>query len=263
MTIVDSSIYRQKTFSLHDTEGQLKALHEDGFALIPSVICHDEVEKMIDAIKRLQPFGFDDLGVTDHFKCVFNRERIFLNIIDRPGIVDLAEASMGEQCHLLGESAWRSHPGHNGWGTHVDQLYMPIPEEYALDPHVHWPIYICTAHYYLNDMTLDIAPTWVIPGSHRAGRGPNPGEETWNGRPLEPVLCRAGDVLFFRSEIWHSGSKNATADQVRYLLQVHYSHRMFAQKFSPFPWQFNPEILAIANERQLKLLGKHVNSNYG
>ena len=56
---------------------------------------------------------------------------------------------------------------------------------------------------------------------------------------------------------------NKTADQIRYLLQVHYSHRMIAQKFSPWPWQYNPELLAIANDRQKRLLGKHPESNYG
>ena len=257
------STYNLRTFELYDTEGQTKALHEDGFALIPGVLNADEVQATREAIDRLKPFGIDHVGTNDHYKCVFNREQIFLNFIDRPGIIELAESTMGEQCHIIGETAWRSHPGHNGWGNHVDQLYMPLPEEYAADPRVAFPVYICTAHYYLNDMTLNLAPTYVIPGSHRAGRGPKPGEETWEGRALEPVLCKAGDVLFFRSEVWHTGSKNTTVDQTRYLLQVHYSHRMISQKFSPWPWQYNPEILAVANPRQLRILGKHPESNYG
>ncbi|MEG4573639.1 phytanoyl-CoA dioxygenase family protein [Microcoleus sp. N3A4] len=55
----------------------------------------------------------------------------------------------------------------------------------------------------------------------------------WNGNSPEPILCKAGDVLFFRSELWHSGGKNTTVDRSRYMLQVHYSHRDIAQKFSP------------------------------
>ena len=252
-----------KTFDLHDTAGQAKALDEDGFALIPGVMSPDEIADLRAGIDRLHAFGIDKLGLTDHYKCVFNREQLFLNYIDRPGIVELAEATMGAECHIIGETAWRSYPGHDGWNIHTDQMYINLPEEYASDLRVHLPVYICTAHYYLNDMTLDNAPTWVIPGSHRAGRSPKKGEETWNGRELIPILCKAGDVLFFRSEVWHTGSKNTTEDEVRYLLQVHYSHRMFAQKFSPWPWQYNPEILAVANPRQLRLLGKHPESNYG
>ena len=69
-------------------------------------------------------------------------------------------------------------------------------------------------------------------------------------------------MLFFRSEIWHTGSLNSS-DRTRYLLQVHYSHRYIAQQFSPYiKWQFNPEVLAACNERQLRLLGNHRQGAY-
>ena len=32
----------------------------------------------------------------------------------------------------------------------------------------------------------------------------------------------AGDVVLFRSEVWHRGSAN-TSNEVRYLMQVHYA----------------------------------------
>jgi ectoine hydroxylase-related dioxygenase (phytanoyl-CoA dioxygenase family) len=79
---------------------------------------------------------------------------------------------------------------------------------------------------------------------------------------MEPVLCKAGDVLFFRSEIWHTGSEN-TSDRTRYLLQVHYSHRFIAQQFSPYmTFQFAPHILANASLRQRRLLGDHRKGAY-
>ena len=264
MSTLETFTYRQPTYDLHDTEGMTKALHEDGFALIPGVLNADEIKATREALDRLKPFGFDGMKKTEHYKCVFNREQIWLNYIDRPGVVELAEATMGDQCHIIGQSAWKSHPGHNGWGPHTDQLWARMSEECYNDPETKIPIYICTAHYYLNDhLDEQLCPTYVIPGSHKSGRSMKPGEDEWHGRGYEPVLCKAGDVLFFRSEIWHSGSENKTKDEVRYLLQVHYSERFVAQKFSPWPWQFNPEILAVANPRQMRLLGKHPESSYG
>ena len=171
--------------------------------------------------------------MTDHYKCVFNREQIFLDMIDHPGVIDLAESTMGEQCHIIGETAWRSHPGHNGWSPHTDRIFVEMPEDMAMDPRFTLPIYLCTAHFYLNDIPEEMAPTWVIPGSHKSGRALSWGKDpspTWHGKELEPVLCNEGDVLFFRSEIWHTGSKNETEDRTRYLLQVHYSHRFIAQQ---------------------------------
>lgn len=260
--------YRQRTFALDDTPGMTQALQEDGFALIPGVLEAGEIATLKGAIDRLQPFGFDSSGrgANDHFKCVFNREKAFLDMIDREGVIDLAESAMGAQCHIIGETAWRSRPGHDGWSPHTDRVFVEFPEEMGSDPRFKLPIYLCTAHYYLDDISLELAPTWVIPGSHKSGRAlawgkiPSP---SWNGRELEPVLCKAGDVLFFRSEIWHTGSKNATVDQTRYLLQVHYSHRFIAQQFSPYlSFQFSPHVLAQANPRQRRLLGEHPKGAY-
>ena len=264
--IAETTIHKQRTFALDDTAGQLQALHDDGFAFIPGVLNPDQVSAARDAIDNLTPFGFDAQGATDHYKCVFNRDPFWLQFLDKPGIIDLAESAMGQECHIIGQSAWRSHPGHNGWAPHTDRVFFEVPEELILNGTVKLPIYLCTAHFYLSDITEELCPTYVIPGSHKSGRALSWGKDsnpTWHGRELEPVLCKAGDVLFFRSEIWHSGSENKTADETRYLLQNHYSHRFIAQQFSPYiTWQFNPEVLAVANERQLRLLGKHKQSAY-
>jgi len=254
--------YLQKTFGLDETEAMTNAMHEDGSVLIPNVLSADEVKELRDAIDRLKPFAFDNSGLDQHYKCVFNRDRAFLSLVDRPGIIELAEATMGEHCRILGLTAWKCGPGHNGWNIHTDHTFITLPEEFASDPRVTMPIYISTAHYYLNEMTIDLCPTYVIPGSHKSGRSPAKGEETWHGKPLEPVLCKAGDVLVFRSDVWHTGSINKT-NETRYLIQVHYSHRTIAQRFSPFPFVYNQEFLATANERQLRLLGKHPQMAYG
>lgn len=257
--------YRQKTFALDDLEGQTRAIHEDGFALIPGVLSSEEIQACRDAIDRLEPIYWDKVNPdrTDHFKNVFNQDLFWMPYLDRPGIIELAEATMGEDCHIIGQTAWRSHPGHNGWGPHADALAMTFPEDFLQRDDWQLPVYICTAHYYLNDIDLDLCPTWVIPGSHKSGRRPQRGEEAWNGRPLEPVVCKAGDVLFFRSEVWHTGSKNATEDRTRYLLQVHYSRRYVQQHFSPFlTWQFHPQVLETATPRQRRLLGEHKQGAY-
>jgi hypothetical protein len=65
---------------------------------------------------------------------------------------------------------------------------------------------------------------------------------TWHGRELEPVLCKAGRRFVFPQRNMAFGSVNKTADETRYLLQNHYSHRYIAQQFSPYiSWQFNPK----------------------
>jgi ectoine hydroxylase-related dioxygenase (phytanoyl-CoA dioxygenase family) len=250
--------YRQRTFRCGDTEGQLRAMHEDGFALIPGVLTAEQVASARAAIDRLTPCHWDFTGTTDHYKCVFNRDPFWLQHLDLPSVIELAQASLGDDCHVIGQTAWRSHPGHQGVGLHLDHLVVEMPEEWLHDPRFVLPMQICTAHVYLSDITEDLCPTLVIPGSHKAGRRPRLDELNWKGRFPEAVLCRAGDVLFFRSELWHSGSDNETREGVRYLLQVHYGRRMVAQKFSPYiTWRFNPEVIAACTPRQRRLLGDH------
>jgi len=239
-----------------------KAMQTDGFVLIKSILNQSEITAANQRIDELHPIHWDFAGLTDHYKNVFNRDSFWLSFLDRDGVIDAAEASLGEDCHIIGETAWRSHPSHRGVGLHVDYLPMKWPAPGVPDG-IDVPMFICTAHFYLSHQTKALCPTHVIPGSHRAGRRPVQGEVHWNGYLPQPVLCNAGDVLFFRSDLWHSGSQNRTSDQTRYLLQVHYGRREMAQHFAPYcDWQFRPGLLASCNSRQRRLLGNHRRGAY-
>ena len=66
-----------------------------------------------------------------------------------------------------------------------------------------------------------------------------------------------GDVVLFRSDVWHRGTAN-NSSRIRYLLQVHYGRRMVVQKFPPYlDFRFDPEILAQTTARQRRYLGEH------
>lgn len=263
-----------KTYDPSDVAGMIKGMEEDGYIVIPGLMSRAEVAQMHRRIDELTPFCYDrkstDQTGIDHFKCVFNRSPYWLQFIDRAGAIETVEGVMGQDAHIIGQTAWRTWPGAGGWGMHIDQQFFPVEESVLASGLVKLPVMLATGHFYLNDMTLDLCPTWVVPGSHKSGRGPGakPGEarygfvggqeNEWNGVKAVPVLLKAGDFMLFRSEVWHTGSKNVTADQTRYLLQVHYGRRMMAQKFSPYlDFHFNREVLAAATPRQKRMLGGH------
>jgi hypothetical protein len=256
--------YCHSTYRREDTQGMLKALHTEGFALIPGALTAAEVWSLRGAIDKLGPLHWDSTGEVDHYKCVFNRDPLWLPFLDVPGIIELAEAALGKDCHVIGQTAWRCHPGFFGVGVHADYVAMQLPEEWLRDMRFELPMQICTVHFFLSDITKELCPTGVIPGSHRSGRHPRVYQEaSWKGRGPEAVLCKSGDALFFRSDLWHCGSQNLTKDQTRYLLQVHYGRRMIAQKFSPYlTWRFNPTILEACTARQRRLLGDHKRGAY-
>ena len=243
---------------------QRNTMHGQGFVLLRQVLQPAQIEAVRRAIDQLEPIHWDYQGlVDDHYKCVFNRDPFWLPYLDLPGVIELAEACLGRDCHVIGQTAWRSHPGFVGGELHADYLAMELPEQLLHDSAFESPMQVCTAHLYLDRIDADLCPTLVIPGSHRSGRKPRSGETSWQGLQPQPVLCEAGDVLIFRSDLWHAGSRNRTADRSRYLLQVHYGRRMVAQKFSPYlTWAFNPEVVAAATPRQRRLLGEHEPSEY-
>ncbi|MBC3374256.1 phytanoyl-CoA dioxygenase family protein [Pseudomonas sp. SWRI92] len=242
---------------------QLRALHQDGFVLMQAVLSAGQIADLRYATDQLKPQHWDYSGVIDHYKCVFNRDPFWLPYLEVSGVIELAEAALGEDCHIIGQTAWRCYPGFIGAPLHLDYLPMALPSSLLETPAFDLPMQVFTAQFYLDDIDADLSPTQVIPGSHKAGRAPMAGETQWQGRAAQPVLCRAGDVLILRSELWHAGSDNRTVDRTRYMLQVHYGRRMIAQKFSPYlHWQFNPEVLAAATPRQRRLLGDHQEAEY-
>ena len=253
-----------------DVEGQLESLRDNGYAYLPQVIDAHEIAELREQMDLLEPVPDSndyrgDPGDRErqgegsiHIKNAFNRHRVFFELLERPRVIEVEEAALGEDCHIIGMSAWKSGPGRPDQHLHTDWAPIRLPEDVAADPRVQVPIFNSTAHYYLNDITDELGPTMIIPGSQRAGRDPEEHETDWNGVEQHKVIVKAGDVIVFRSEIWHRGSAN-TSGETRYLVQVHYSSRWIAQRIPPYlnKFAFNEELLAQATPRQLRLLGDH------
>tara|TARA_B100001013_G_C24562055_1_gene422890 strand:+ start:105 stop:905 length:801 start_codon:yes stop_codon:yes gene_type:complete len=252
-------------------EHRVRAIHEEGFVYFPNYLDKEEIRELRQAMEHLTPIteSFDkELSIKQQgyyeksINNAFNRNHLFLSYLDRAEIIDLAEAIHGPDCHSIGMTAWMTGPGRTDQELHADWQPLNLPEDIAADHRVKIPVLASTAHFYLDDVDWPLGPTMFIPGSHRAGRAPS-GDTHFKGRSEEGIICRAGDVVIFRSEVWHRGSANHS-DRTRYLLQVHYANRMITQKFPPYlnRFQFNPAILEMATPRQRRLLGDHVSANY-
>ena len=249
----------------HTTEELAEAVARDGFAYMPSVLDAYQVAELRDHIARLEPNpeAFDRrTDIDKHIKTAFNRDPYFVRFLDMEPAASLAERLMGEDCHIIGMTAWMTGPNRPDQSLHVDYIPLEIPEDLLLNGTVKMPVFIATAHYYLNDLYEELGPTKFIPGSHFAGRKPTPGDRTWRGAEEKSLMCKAGDCVLFRSEVWHRGTAN-NSGETRYLLQVHYARRMITQKFPPYlRFKFDESILATANPRQRRFLGDHKPANY-
>jgi ectoine hydroxylase-related dioxygenase (phytanoyl-CoA dioxygenase family) len=257
--------------SYENLDEQVEALERDGYVYLPGVLSQEEIDSLCASMDKLEalPDQFDRHQLPEENgylnKCInntFNRDSQYLHLIDRPGVIEIEEAIHGQDCHVIGMTAWMTGPGRPEQSLHVDWQPISLPADVMTDPRVRLPVFITTAHYYLDNVTEELGPTQFVPGSHRAGRPPG-GDTDWQGTVPHSILCSAGDVIIFRSEVWHRGSANQS-DRTRYLVQVHYAMRMITQKFPPYmnQFRFDPDILSVANPRQRRLLGDHVQSSY-
>ena len=94
---------------------RVQAMERDGYAYFPALLEEEEVARLRAAMGLLQPLeasfdrdqtvesgGFINKSVNN----AFNRDPLFLQYLDRPGVIELAEAVHGEDCHVIGMTAW-------------------------------------------------------------------------------------------------------------------------------------------------------------
>ncbi len=242
-----------------ELQAAIRGMHRAGYCIFPGVLDAAGVQKLRDKI--------DSSGGPDEqyevAKWCFNKQLFsnylgdpeMLHYIDRPDVVAVCESIFGDHFHVIGGTLWVTGQG-RGMGIHIDFLPFPLPPDVAADPRITIPIFMATAHYYLDDLTLELGPTTMIPGSHRAARPPD-NETAYNGVVPHAVMLKAGDVCLFRSDVWHGAAMN-TSERRRYMVQVHYAHSAVGKWFLPIEEEslYSPEVLAAASPLQRKLLGK-------
>lgn len=242
-----------------DIEQAARQMYTDGFVVFPNVLNREEVAALRaimdekggpdDAKWEVKNWCYNRHQVTDFW----NDPRL-LTYLDRPGVIDVAQAIHDPGAHVSGGSFWTTGHG-RAMGIHVDFLPVSLPEAVHEDPAVTVPIFTSTAHFYLNDMRAELGPTTLVPGSHKAGRPPF-GESTWHGIAPQAAMVQAGDVVLFRGDIWHGAGMNSCQTERRYMMQVHYGNGIVRKGFPPMrPDDWNPDVLAQATPRQKQLLG--------
>lgn len=248
-----------------DVEAAIRAMYEDGYVIFPGVLNRDEIAELRARMDAMGSQNDEDYVVpgwcyNKHIGSDFPNNPDHLNYIDRPGIIEVVEAIHAGAddggCHVLGGSSWITGAG-RAMGIHVDYLPLSLPEAVHNDPGIRVPIFISTAHFYLNDMVAELGPTLVVPGSHKAGRPPQD-ETTWHDITPKAVMVNAGDVCLFRSDLWHGAWRNTHPTERRYMLQVLYGCGYLGNRWYPamqYESLYSPAVMAKATSRQRRLLG--------
>jgi hypothetical protein len=244
-------------------------LERDGYALLPQVFTPEEVAELREEIDA----DFDDFppererdDKAEFRYQMLNRSAACQAAVMHPGILAVIEPLLGEDCHVIANTAWRNPPDFKGGPWHCDAgPHVPRAEDVPWDDRIPYPIFAIGAHLMLQDCARTDGPTAVVPGSHRSGRlAPfdKMADEnlSYDGRLPVVVEVRAGDVALFASDAWHRGLPGGEGARGRYFLQVHYGRRDIAQRIQTTAevHHASPEAIARATtERARTILGLH------
>ena len=238
------------TMSRREAPPAAQQLQDEGYVVLSQLLTADEVAELradIDRVFAEVPSDvrnerYDD----DHWAPfryeMFNRSAACQRAIAHPGILEVVEPLLGEDCHVIANTAWRQGPepsGHGGRYWHIDSgPHVPRPADVPWDDRIPYPIFAIAGHLMLLDCPLEAGPTGVLPRSHRSGQPPpfdrlSDDELTYEGRGAVPLVLRAGDVALFASDVWHRRLPSGAGDPGRYFLQGHYGRRDIAQRVRP------------------------------
>ncbi|MBV9253387.1 MAG: phytanoyl-CoA dioxygenase family protein [Actinobacteria bacterium] len=252
-------------------------LQREGWVLLKDVFTPDEVtdlEKDIDRVfDEIPPDERNERAEADHWAPfryeMLNRSEVCQRAIAHPRILEVIEPLLGEDCHVIANTAWRQPPepsGHGGRFWHIDSgPHIPRPADVPWDDRIPYPVFAVAAHLYVWDCPLEAGPTGVLPRSHTSGQPPPldraaDTELEWGGQGVVPMVADAGDVALFVSDVWHRRLPSLDGDPGRYFLQCHYGRRDLAQRLRPTSVanQLSDDAIARAQtKRERTLIGLH------
>ena len=253
------------------------ALQEQGCAVLPGVFDSAAVEQLRADIDRV----FDEVPPDERvpgrpashwapFRYeMLNRSEACQRAIGHPALLEVLEPLLGEDFHVIANTAWRQPPeesDHGGRFWHIDSgPHIPRPPGVPWDERIPYPIFAVAAHLLLEDCPMEAGPTGVLAGSHRSGQPPprdrrDDEDLEWEGRRAVALTGSAGDVALFVSDVWHRRLPSLAGDPGRYFLQSHYGRRDLAQRIRPTREvnHLSPEAVARADSpRERTLVGLH------
>ena len=226
--------------SSNDAPDESRQLERDGFAVIRSALSADEITAItaeIEASFRERPPERNRTDRDEFRYAMLNHGASSQAAIGHPRILEVIEPLLGEDCHVIANTAWNNPASFAGGPWHCDAgPHIPRPRDVPWDDRIPYPIFAIGAHLMLRDCDVRDGPTEVIPGSHRSGRLPDydrvdSPDFGYDGRGPLAVTASAGDVILFASDLWHRG-RPAENGRGRLFLQCHYGRRDIAQRIS-------------------------------
>lgn len=155
-------------------------LEQDGLVILPGVFSPDEIGALGADVERVfaelppdERLDGWDVGHWAPFRYeMLNRSEVCQRAIAHPAILDVVEPLLGEDCHVIANTAWRQPEAvssHGGQFWHIDSgPHVPRDPDVPWDPRIPYPI--------------SRSPPISSSGTPRSGRGRPPSSPGATGR---------------------------------------------------------------------------------
>lgn len=180
---------------------------------------------------------------------IINVSRVFHPLIKFTPVYNLLQKLFGPDLNLLSTGMRYCLPGTPSQAWHID--YKRGWQNLRPENPMWKPFPTIIAAYYLDDLTLENGPLWVVPGSQLRAERP-----MWEDVSLpdeRPLMVKAGDCILFDARTWHRGGANTTVHPRR---AIFFDYSLYWVKK---PYRFEgPEIdhlIARSDNDMLYLLG--------
>ncbi|MCC6483405.1 MAG: phytanoyl-CoA dioxygenase family protein [Armatimonadetes bacterium] len=254
-----------------ETTSLLERFHTDGYLLVKEALKPEEVVRVREAVLKVFRETPSDYRSDIRLR-MFEHGLVFEELIDHPALIEILEAILGSDCHLIAQNAIHTRFGESvAPFFHADDVVrFPIDEGVELDQQIVMPCFTVNMNIFLTDVTEADGPTEIVPGSHRSGRQPQDSDLASNGKPefkgraAVSVAASAGDALMWNDQVWHRGAPITRPHGERIVQQGAYGRRWVAQRFHPYVnYRLPDQVVERANPRRRRLLGLHEMGAYG
>src|SRR5256885_9552359 len=139
---------------------------------------------------------------------MLNRSAACQAAVMHPGILEVIEPLLGDDCHVIANTAWKNPPDFKGGPWHCDAgPHVPRPEGVDWPDAIPYPVFAVAGHLMLSRCSRADGPTAVVPGSHRSGRlapfgAMNTEDLTYDGPPPQAFQTAAGDACRVSCRRW-------------------------------------------------------------
>ncbi len=238
-------------------ESAFLALSRDGYAVVPDVLSHTEVQRvrsrLVDVARAERLAGIDR---NPKWEDGPNNQRVFGLLNKGIEFADLLEhpVAMALMAHLLDPMFLMSSltanvtgPGGHPMYLHYDQDYVPLP----------WPSFPLVANiiWMLDDFTEENGATRFIPGSHHEDHtGWTPDVMSRRSGETVAVGGRAGSLVCLDGRVVHQTGANATVDQLRHGVIAYYCQPWIRQQENA-SLSILPEVWPTLSSRVRELVG--------